>query len=229
MNLLSLLAFFTFISSAWASNTPWEKQSDFYFLSKATKDYFSAPGAGGNQFTSKYLTYDKIDFWVKGLDVWKDYGRINLEGNNQFAIPIKPGTKVEEVHLLAGGNYGNSYKHDLLLGLYGENYYYGTIQMLFAYQDGIYKEISVPIFWDWFHLGTGEWSRNGGKIRSVGINPVRGNCNLYHITFINPRPQEPLKDILISDSWVEDFPFSDIFAVTLKSADSLEAIPKENK
>jgi len=29
------------------------------------------------------------------------------------------------------------------------------------------------------------------------------------------------------DSWIDDRPFSDVFAVTLKSSDTLESAPKE--
>jgi hypothetical protein len=58
---------------------------------------------------------------------------------------------------------------------------------------------------------------------------VRKDCNIFHVTFINPRPSEPLKDILVADSWLSDHPFSEVFAVTIKSGDMLEAIPKEDR
>lgn len=171
------------------------------------------------------MTFDKIPFLVKGPDDWKDYGRLNLEGNNIFSLPLKQGSKIEEIHLLAGGSFGNSYKHDLLLGLYGENYYYGNLTVLFVYEDGTFKQLSVPIFWDWFHLPLGgEWKKDGARIKSLGNNPVRKNCAIYHVTFSNPRPSEAVKAILLSDNWLEDIPFSDIFAVTVKSKDSFEAI-----
>ncbi len=216
------------VAVSWAGGQ-WEREGHFYFLIKNTRESFSARGAGANKFPSKYVTYDGIDFLVRGADDWKDYGRLNLEGNNLFSLPIHSGMTVEELHFLAGGNFGNSYKQDALLSLYGDNYYYGTINVLFAYQDGTYKALSVPIFWDWFHLGPGEWSRDGAKIRSIGNNPVRKNCQMYHISFSNPQPTKPIKDILISDSWLGGMPFSDIFAVTLKSNDTLESIPKTDK
>jgi hypothetical protein len=226
--LSSLLLFFLTGTLAWAAPS-WEKQGNFYYLAKNDKQHFSAPGAGPNTFESKYVSYNKVDFLVRGKKEWKDYGRLNLGGNNLFIFPIKPGTKVEEIHFLAGGNYGNSYKEDFLLKLYGENYYYGTISLTFVYQDNTYRGLSVPIFWDWFHLGLGAWKREGAQMRSLGENPVRPKCNMYLISFTNPRPQEPLQAILLNDSWVQDLPYSDIFALTIKSSDSIEALPRENK
>jgi hypothetical protein len=210
---------------SWGAN--WEKQGDFYFLTKNNRDNFSLVGAGPNQFAHKYLSYDKINFLVQGAGDWQDYGRLNLEDSNMFSLPIRSGIKVEQIHLLAGGNYSNSYEHDKLMRLYGDKYFYATLSIIFVYQDGVYKEQSVPVFWDWFRLGIGEWSRNGATIKSLGENPVRKDCSIFHITFTNPRPEEALKDILIMDSWIDDRPFSDVFAVTLKSSDVLEAAPKE--
>ena len=166
---------------------------------------------------------------MRGVDSWHDYGRLNLEGNNMFCIPIRAGIKVDEVHFLAGGNYSNSYEHDGLMRLYGDKYFYAVLTVIFVYQDGVYKELSVPVFWDWFHIGPSSWSKNGTRIKSLGENPVRKDCSMFHISFANPRPQEPVKDILVIDSWVDDRPFSDVFAVTLKSSDMLEAMPKEEK
>ncbi|MDD5730887.1 MAG: hypothetical protein PHN57_07160 [Candidatus Omnitrophica bacterium] len=207
----------------------WEKQGNFYFLTKNSRDNFSAAGAGANKFASKYLKYDGVDFLVRGADGWRDYGRINLEGNNLFVVPIRPGMKVEELHFLSGGNYGNIYEHDELLRLYGDRYFYAVITVIFAYQDGAYRSLSVPVFWDWFRLGPGEWSKEGARIKSLGSNPVRKDCSIFHISFANPRPLEPLRDILVTDSWISDRPFSEIFALTLKSADALEAKPKEDR
>ena len=227
--LLSFLALILFpISVLWAGNQ-WEKQGDFYYLSKDTRENFSASATGANKFTNKYLSYDGIDFLVRGADSWKDYGRLNLEGNNLFSIPIRAGMKIAEVHFLSGGNVGNSYKHDDLLRLYGDKYFYGVLTVIFVYQDSTYKSLSVPVFWDWFHLGPGEWSREGAKIRSLGDNPVRKDSSIFHISVINPRATEPVKDILVTDSWVRDYPFTEIFAVTLKSADALEAMPKADQ
>lgn len=216
------------ITMSWAAAVQWEKQNNFYFLTKNTRDNFSATG-GSNKFTSKYLTYDGVDFLVRGAGGWKDYGRLNLEGNNLFSLPIRAGMKMDELHFLSGGNFGNSYKHDQLLSLYGDNYYYAVITVIFAYQDGVYKVLSVPVFWDWFHIGQMEWSKEGAKIKYLGNNPARKDSSIYHLSFINPRPSQALKDILVTDSWLSDIPFSEIFAVTLKSSDSLEAIPKEDK
>jgi hypothetical protein len=209
---------------AWAADT-WEKEGSYYFLTKNSRDYFSAKGPGANKFASKYLTYDGIDFLVKGPDVWDDYGRLDLSGNNLFSVPIPDGFKVDEVHFLAGGSYSNSYKEDPLLRLYGDNYYYSVITVLFAYEDGSFKSLSVPMFWDWFHLGRREWSKEGAKIKGLGNNPVRKDCSLYHLSFNNPSLAKPLRNILVSDSWLSDVPFSDIFALTLKSGDTLEASP----
>lgn len=206
---------------SWAADT-WEKEGSYYFLAKNSRDYFSARGPGPNKFAGKYLTYDGIAFLVKGPSNWEDYGRLDLSGNKCFSVPIRPGAKVDEVHLLAGGSYSNSYKEDPLLKLYGDNYYYSVITVLFAYEDGSFKSLSVPMFWDWFHLGTREWSREGARIKGLGDNPVRKDCSLYHLSFVNPSPAKPLRDILISDSWLSDMPFSDIFALTLKSSDTLK-------
>ena len=216
------------LSFSWAAGV-WEKQENFYFLTKNTRQNFSLEAAGANKFASKYLNYDGIDFLVRGLESWKDYGRLNLEGNNMFSLPIRTGMKIEQVHFLAGGNFGNSYQHDALMRLYGDNYFYAVFTVIFVYENGSYKSQSVPVFWDWFHLGPGEWSKDGAKIKSLGKNPVRRDCSLFHISFINLHPQEPVKNILITDSWIDDFPFSEIFAVTLKSSDTLEAMPKEDR
>ncbi|MCX5708962.1 MAG: hypothetical protein NTY14_08380 [Candidatus Omnitrophica bacterium] len=216
------------VSILWAGSQ-WEKQNDFYYLSKDTRDNFSAIATGANKFTDKYLKCDGVDFLVRGADSWRDYGRLNLEGNNLFSVPIRPGMKVEELHFLSGGNVGNSYKNDGLLRLYGDNYFYGVLTVIFAYQDNTYKSLSVPMFWDWFHLGAGEWSREGAKIKSLGNNPVRKDSSMFHISFVNPRPSEPIKNILVTDSWVRDYPFTEIFAVTLKSVDMLEATAKDNR
>ena len=92
---------------SWAADT-WEKEGNYYFLTKNSRDYFSAKGPGANKFASKYLMYDGIDFLVKGPEVWDDYGRLDLSGNNLFSVPIPDGFKVDEVHFLAGGSYSNS-------------------------------------------------------------------------------------------------------------------------
>lgn len=209
---------------SWAAE-PWEKEGSFYFLTKNSRDYFSAQAPGSNTFSSKYVTYDGIDFLVKGPGDWKDYGRLDISGNNSFSVPIPPGSTVVEIHLLAGGSYSNSYKEDPLLKLYGDNYYYSVITVLFAYADGSFKSLSVPVFWDWFHLGRMDWSKEGAKIKSLGDNPVRPGCNFYHLSFSNPSPAKPLRSILISDSWLSDVPFSDIFALTLKSSDAFQSVP----
>jgi len=216
------------LSFAWGASL-WEKEGDLYFLSKNSRDNFSAKGAGANKFSSKYLSYDKTGFFVRGAEGWRDYGRLDLEGNNIFSLPIRAGMTVEEVHLLSGGNFGNSYEHDELLRLYGDNYFYATLSIIFAYQDGSFKELSVPIFWDWFRLGQGEWQKEGASIRSLGPNPVRKDCSIFHVIFRNPRPSEPLKSILLTDSWLSDRPFSEVFALTLKSSDSMEASPREDR
>ncbi len=226
--ILCIVTMLLFPMAAWAGTT-WEKQGNFYFLIKETRDNFSLEGAGPNVFARKYLKYDGIDFLVRGAADWKDYGRLNLEGNNMFILPIQSGMKVDEVHFLAGGNYSNSYEHDALMRLYGDKYFYAALTLIFVYQDGVYKELSVPVFWDWFHLGHGAWFKDGAKISSLGDNPVRKDCSMFHISFTNPRPSEPVKDILLSDSWLDDRPFSDIFAVTLKSSDMLEAMPKVDR
>jgi len=217
------------ITTSAQAATAWENEGDFYFLTKNTRDYFKATGAGTNKFSDKYATYDGIDFLVRGADSWQDYGRLDLEGNNLFSLPLEPGIKIEEIHLLCGGNFGNSYKHDALLRLYGDNYYYGTITLFFVYEDGATLSSSVPLFWDWFHMSQIVWSKDSAKIRYVGDNPVRKNCTLYHASFANPRPLEKLRAILITDSWISDLPFSDIFAVTIKAGPGLHATPKENK
>lgn len=210
------------LALSWAGN--WEKQGDYYFLTKNNRDNFSLPGAGPNKFASKYLKYDGVEFLVQGKADWKDYGRLNLENNNLLALPIRAGMKVAGVHLLAGGNYSNSYEHDGLMRLYGDKYFYATLSVIFVYQDGSYQEQSVPVFWDWFHLGPGEWSKNGARIKSLGENPVRKDCSMFHLSFTNLRVSEPVKDVLIMDSWLGDRPFSDVFAVTLKSSDTMEAV-----
>jgi len=207
---------------------PWESQGNSYFLTKDTRQSFSATGAGANKFVSKYLSYDGVDFLVKGADDWQDYGRLDLGNNKMFLVPIRSGMKIAEIHFLASGDYGNSYLHDPLLRLYGENYYYSVLTVTLAYQDGTYKILSAPLFWDWFHLPSVGWSKDGVTSKVVGPNPVRKDCTMYHLSFVNPKPAQSIKDILVSDSWVSDQPFSDVFALTLRSSDAMEAIPKKN-
>ena len=213
--------------AAWASEG-WERKDNFYYLAK-NRENFALEGAGPNIFASKYLQYDGVDFLVSGPGDWKDYGRLNLEKNNMFSLPIKQGAKVDEVHFLAGGNYSNSYEHDSLMRLFGDKYFYATLSVIFVYEDGVYQELSVPVFWDWFSIGIGTWSKNGATIKSLGENLVREKCSIFHISFVNPRPDQPIKNILVTDSWLDDRPFSDIFAVTLKSSDALEADSKGGK
>lgn len=216
------------LTACWAATQQWETQGNFYFLGKDTKENFSAAGAGSNTFLRKYLTYDGVDFLVKGADHWQDYGRLNLGNNNSFLVPIRSGMKVEEIHFLASGDYGNSYLHDGLLRLYGENYYYSVLTVTFAYQDGGYEILSAPVFWDWFHLPSVGWSKDGVKSKVVGRNPVRGDCTMYHISFVNPRPAQAIKNILVSDSWLSDQPFSDVFALTIRSSDTMPAMPRKD-
>jgi hypothetical protein len=225
---LSLIFLFSALTISWGYDQSWESRDNSYFLTKNTRVNFSAPGAGANKFLTKYLSYDGIDFLVKGSDDWQDYGRLNLGNNNFFSVPIRSGMKVDAIHFLASGNYGNSYEHDSLLHLYGENYYYGVLTVTFAYMDGSYKILSAPVFWDWFHLPSVGWSKDGVKSKAVGINPVRPNCTMYHLTFANPKPTLAVKNILVSDSWVSDKPFSDVFAVTIRSSDAMQAIPRKD-
>ncbi|MBF0512100.1 MAG: hypothetical protein HQL13_07230, partial [Candidatus Omnitrophica bacterium] len=169
-----------------------------------------------------------IEFLVRGPADWTDYGRLDLGNNKIFVLPIRSGMRIDEIHFLASGNYGNSYEHDTLLRLYGENYYYGVLAVTFVYEDGQYKVLSAPIFWDWFHLPSITWSKDGVKSRPMGINPMRPKCTMYHISFANPRKDKPLKDVLVQDSWISDKPFSDVFALTIKSADSMPALPQKD-
>jgi hypothetical protein len=213
--------------AVWAAEL-WEKKDNFYYLAK-NRGNFALEGAGPNVFTSKYLQYDGIDFLVRGPGDWKDYGRLDLEKNNMFSLPIRQGSKIDEIHFLAGGNYSNSYEHDGLMRLFGDKYFYATLSVIFVYQDDVYQEFTVPVFWDWFSIGIGTWSKNGATIKSLGENPVREKCSIFHISFINPRPEQPVRNILVTDSWIDDRPFSDVFAVTLKSSDALDAIVREDK
>ena len=215
-------------SASGAAGPQWESQGNFYFLTKTTKDSFSASAPGANKFVNKYLNYAGVDFLVKGASDWQDYGRLDLGNNKFFQVPLRTGMKVDEIHFLASGSYGNSYEHDSLLRMYGANYYYSVLTVTFAYLDGTYKILSAPVFWDWFHLPAVGWTKDGVLSRPVGINPMRPNCTMYHISFANPKPAQPVKDILVSDSWVSDLPFSDVFAVTLKSADTMPAMPKKD-
>jgi len=216
------------LTNSWAA-PQWENQGNSYFLAKNTKEAFSAAGAGANKFPSKYLSYDGVDFLVQGASDWQDYGRLDLGKNNFFQVPLRPGMKVDEVHFLASGNYGNTYAHDNLLSMYGANYYYSVLTVTFAYTDGTYKILSAPVFWDWFHLPSVGWTRDGVKSKVVGTNPVRKDCTMYHISFTNPKPAVPIKDILVSDSWLSDRPFSDVFALTIRSSDTMGSDSIERK
>lgn len=227
VTVLAALILAAFLSPAMAGQ--WEKQAGIYFLAKDGRESFSAQAAGPNKFASKYLTYDGIDFLVRGQDSWRDYGRLNLDGNNVFSVPIRAGMKVDAVHVLAGGNVGNSYAHDPVLRLFGDRYYYAVLTLTFAYQDGGYKALSVPVIWDWFPGAAIEWANEGARIKYVGRNPARKDALVFHISFVNPRPSQPVKDILLSDSWIGDYPFSEVFALTLKSGDELEAAPRQDR
>ncbi|MDD5059806.1 MAG: hypothetical protein PHY35_01635 [Candidatus Omnitrophica bacterium] len=228
-NIFTVIALILFpCVSSFAQN--WEKEGSFYYLNKETRANFSLPGAGPNRFGAKYLKYDGVNFLVRGNKYWPDYGRLNLERNNMFSVPISPGIRINELHLLAGGNYSNSYEHDALMRLYGDKYFYATLSVIFFYRDGTFKKLSVPVFWDWFKIGPGIWSKNGATIKSLGQNPVRDKCAMFHITFANPRPLEPVQSLLILDSWIDDRPFSDVFAVTLRSSDQIaDAVPRKDK
>jgi hypothetical protein len=221
-----LVMIFLPLAVSWGASVPWESQGNYYFLAKNTRDSFSAIAPGANKFSGKYLNYDGVDFLVKGPDNWQDYGRLDLQENHLFKVPIRSGMKLDEVHFLASGSYSNSYTHDSLLHFFGDKYFYSTITVMFVYQDGLYRSLAVPVFWDWFYLPSIEWSKDGANVKSSGRNPMRPDCNMYHIWFINPRPAAPVKDVLLMDSWLRDLPFSDIFAVTVKSSDKLDAIPK---
>ena len=227
--MLCLAVMFFFLQTvSRAASEPWESKGGSFYLSKNTKEYFSAAGAGANKFLSKYLSYDGVDFLVKAPNDWQDYGRLNLGNNNMFLVPIRTGMKVDEIHFLASGNYGNSYEHDGLLRLYGENYYYSVLTVTFAYLDGTYKILSAPVFWDWFHLPSIGWKKDGVMAKVVGANPVRRDCTMYHLSFTNPRPTQPVKNILVSDSWLSDRPFSDVFALTIRSSDTMQAISRKD-
>ncbi|MDE2222792.1 MAG: hypothetical protein KGK03_06955 [Candidatus Omnitrophica bacterium] len=223
---LVLLAFL-FLANSLATAATWESQGDAYFLSK-NKQNFAASGAGSNQLPHKYLTFDGVDFLVKGPRNWTDYGRLDIGDNKLFEVPIRHGMKIDRIDFLASGNYGNSYEHDHLLHLYGENYYYATLTVTFVYQDGTYRIRSAPVFWDWFHLPSITWAKDGVASRPVGINPVRPKCTMYHISFANPMPARPVKDILVADSWIEDLPFCDVFALTVKSPDAMPAAARQD-
>ncbi|MDE1920833.1 MAG: hypothetical protein KGJ09_02325 [Candidatus Omnitrophica bacterium] len=219
----AIFMIFFFLTNAWGALPRWESRGDFYFLAK-TRENFAAGGAGSNHLASRYLAYDGIDFLVKGPSDWADYGRLAIDNEKFFPVPIRHGMKIDRIDFLASGNYGNSYVHDHLLRLYGENYYYAVLTVTFVYLDGTYKILSAPVFWDWFHMPSMTWVQDGVKVRPVGINPVRPNCTLYHISFANPKPAQPLKDILVSDSWLEDLPHSDVFALTVQSPDAMPAV-----
>ena len=221
-----LVMIFLSLGVAWGAVPQWESQGNYYFLAKNTRENFSAIAPGANKFPGKYLTYDGVDFLVQGADNWQDYGRLNLQDSHLFKLPIRSGMRVDQVHFLASGSYSNSYTHDSLLHFFGDKYFYSTITVMFVYQDGIYKSLSVPVFWDWFYLPSIAWSKDGANIKSSGRNPMRPDCNMYHMWFINPRPTQAVKDILVMDSWLREVPFSDIFALTIKSSDKLEAIPR---
>jgi len=220
--IISVIALVLVPMISWAAEL-WEKKDNFYFLVK-NRGNFALEGAGPNVFASKYLKYNGVDFLVRGASDWKDYGRLNLEKNNMFSLPIRPGMKVDEINLLAGGNYSNSYEHDSLMRLFGDKYFYATLSVVFIYEDGICQELSVPVFWDWFSIGIGTWSKNGATIKSLGENPVRQKCSIFHINFVNPRSEQPIRNILVTDSWIDDRPFSDVFAVTLKSSELMEEV-----
>jgi len=225
---ITLAAAFLLLSIMPVLAGQWEKQGEYYFLAKDDRSSFSAAGLGANKFTSKYLRYDGIDFLVRGVDSWQDYGRLDLTGNKIFSLPLGAVVKVDELHLLAGGNVGNRYEHDSLLKLYGDNYYYAVITVIFAYQDGAYSSLSVPVFWDWFRLPSVNWSKDGAGIKYAGANPARKDSIIFHASFANPRPAVPVRDILITDSWISDYPYSEIFALTVKSPDAIVAAPRKD-
>ena len=82
----------TFLSLrvSWGATVQWESRGNYYFLAKNTRESFSAIAPGANKFPDKYLTYDGVDFLVKGADNWQDYGRLNLQDSHLFRLPLAP-------------------------------------------------------------------------------------------------------------------------------------------
>jgi hypothetical protein len=85
------------------------------------------------------------------------------------------------------------------------------------------------VFWDWFRLPSVDWSKEGARIKYAGANPCRKDSIMFHASFANPRASAAVKAILVTDSWISDYPYSEIFALTLKSADAMDAQPKKDE
>ncbi len=137
---------------------------------------------------------------------------------------ITNGATVEEAHLLIGGNIGNVYlaetpsEYAYLIGSGDE---WGEIYVTFNYEDSTSETLSVSIPWDW-SSPPGDWTGTYAYRKYVGINPVRcSRCTMFEAGFINPNPAKKVMSIKVSDDWVSWYPWSDVFALTLKSADVL--------
>jgi hypothetical protein len=74
-----------------------------------------------------------------------------------------------------------------------------------------------------------DWSKEGARIKYAGANPCRKDSIMFHASFANPRASAAVKAILVTDSWISDYPYSEIFALTLKSADAMDAQPKKDE
>ncbi len=132
------------------------------------------------------------------------------------------------MHILTGGNIGNQYISDEILKKFGDSYFYTTFTLVFVYDDDTYQFLSAPVLWDWRASFLNQWKAEKVMVTYAGQNPVRQDAGIFHISFFNPEPAKNVKNILLSDGWLRDYPYSDIFAVTLKSQDYLAAIPKKD-
>ncbi len=135
------------------------------------------------------------------------------------------GAIVEEAHLLIGGNIGNVYlaetppEYAYLIGTGDE---WGEIYVTFNYEDSTSETLSVSIPWDW-SSPPGDWTGTYAYRKYVGINPVRcSRCTMFEAGFINPNPTKKVISIRVSDDWVSWYPWSDVFALTVKSSDVLK-------
>lgn len=147
-----------------------------------------------------------------------------------FFTPVigqqESGAIVEEAHLLIGGNIGNVYGGEIppeYAYLIGTQDLWGEIYVTFNYEDSTSETLSVSIPWDW--LPPSDWTGTYTYRKYVGRNPARCSwcpqVTMFDAVFTNPNPTKKVVSIKVSDDWVGVYPWSDVFALTLKSPNSL--------
>ncbi len=239
MNKLIIVILYVFLLPIWMVevcmadsryNEPaWEKEGDYYFLRKNTRDYFSGGSTEKRECATKYLTFNGIDFLVRDENKWDDCGKIELADNKICSLPVGDNKEIEELHLLIGGNIGNIYGNDEKLKQFGDSFFSSVVIAIFRYNDNTFKEASIPIFWDWASPSFDNWESNNARLIHLGKNILRKDgCSLYQASFTSLNNNKKMVNIILTDGWLSTYPSTDIVAVTIKSRDRLDSVLKKD-